>query len=70
MLGLVGGTAAIVWGTLNLIFGGYETHKYFNSLISNAYATSPFVDELSSDEDNEDGGDPDGGSNVKTEKEA
>jgi len=41
VLGLVGGLSGIVWGVLNLVFGGYETFKLENSLIGAVYPTSP-----------------------------
>ena len=33
VLAVVGGLSAIVWPTLNMILGGYETFKFKNSLI-------------------------------------
>ena len=41
VLGLVGGLSGIVWGTLFLVFGGYESFKFENSLIGGIYPTSP-----------------------------
>ena len=41
MLGLVGGFVGLIWGTLSLILGGYETFKLQSSLISAIYPTSP-----------------------------
>ena len=41
VLGIVGGLSGIVWGVLNLVFGGYETFKLENSLIGAVYPTSP-----------------------------
>ena len=40
-LGVVGGLSGIIWGTLALIFGGYESFKFENSLIGAVYPTSP-----------------------------
>ena len=51
VLAVVGGLSAIVWPTLNMILGGYETFKFKNSLISQIYPTSP------QDLDNGDDGD-------------
>ena len=48
MLGLVGGFSGILWSSLFLIFGGYESFKLENSLIGAVYPTSPSKD----DEDN------------------
>ena len=44
VLGLVGGLSSIIWGTLYLIFGGYEQFKLENSLIGVVYATQPNLD--------------------------
>ena len=50
MLGLVGGLAGIIWGTLAMLLGGYETFKFENSLIGSVYPTSPTVSGMPSDE--------------------
>ena len=42
VLGLVGGLAGVIWPTLYMIFGSYETFKFENSLIGAVYPTSPF----------------------------
>lgn len=41
VLGLVGGLSSILWGTLYLVFGGYEQFKLQNSLIGHVYPVSP-----------------------------
>ena len=41
VLGLVGGLSGIIWGVLALVFGGYESFKFENSLIASIYPTSP-----------------------------
>lgn len=41
VLGLVGGLSGIIWGTLFIIFGSYESFKFENSLIGGVYPTSP-----------------------------
>ena len=48
-LGVVGGISAITWGTLALMFDGYESFKYTNSLISAVYPTSPLNHDDGSD---------------------
>lgn len=40
VLGLVGGFAAICWGTLGLILNPYESFKFENSLIGSVFPTS------------------------------
>ena len=45
MLGLVGGLAGIVWAVMAILFGGYESFSFENSLIGSIYPTSPPVDE-------------------------
>ena len=44
VLGLVGGLSGIVWGTLFLVFGNYESFKFENSLIGAVYPTAPSDD--------------------------
>ena len=41
VLGLVGGFVGLLWGFLNILFGGYQAFKLENSLISAIYPTSP-----------------------------
>lgn len=41
VLGLVGGFVGLIWGTLEIIFGGYESFRLQNSLIGAVYPTSP-----------------------------
>ena len=41
VLAAVGGLSAIVWSSLAMVLGGYETFKFENSLISRIYPTSP-----------------------------
>ena len=52
ILGVVGGLASIVWGTLLILFGSYESFKLENSLISKIYETRPqsAADDDSSDD--------------------
>ena len=40
-LGLIGGLSGIIWGTLEVCFGGYGSFKFENSLIAAVYPTSP-----------------------------
>ena len=40
VLGLVGGLAGVIWPMLAMVFGGYETFKFENSLIGSIYPTS------------------------------
>ena len=60
VLGVVGGFSGVVWSFLALIFGGYETFKFENSLIGAVYPTSP-QDMPSWD----DGADDEGGAGLK-----
>ena len=41
VLGVVGGFQGLVWGLLSLIFGGYQSFKYENSMIRSLYPTVP-----------------------------
>ena len=41
---MVGGLSGIIWGSLMLVFGGYESFKFENSLISAVYPTAPSQD--------------------------
>lgn len=41
VLGLVGGFVSLIWGTLNIVLGGYQAFKLENSLIGAVYPTSP-----------------------------
>ena len=43
VMGLVGGLAGIMWATLDLIIGNYESFRYENSLIGSIYPTSPVI---------------------------
>ena len=47
VLGLVGGLAGTLWALLGMLFGGYETFKFENSLIGAVYPTSPDDDDQS-----------------------
>ena len=44
VLGLVGGLAGLVWGTLSLVFGSYEAYRLQNSLIGSIYPMVPRFD--------------------------
>ena len=41
VLGLVGGLAGVIWPVLEIVFGGYESFRFENSLIGSVYPTSP-----------------------------
>lgn len=49
VLGVIGGLSGIVWATLAMVFGGYESFKYQNSLIGAVYPTAPYMKKLSRD---------------------
>ena len=50
MLGLVGGLSGILWAVMAILFGGYESFMFENSLIGSIYPTSPPVDESEASE--------------------
>ena len=41
VLGVIGGLSGLIWSLLAMVFGGYESFKYQNSLISAVYPTGP-----------------------------
>jgi len=56
-LASLGGLLAIVWASLTVVLGGYETFKFQNSLISRIYPTSPQDLDKGHDGDENDDGD-------------
>ena len=53
VLGLVGGLAGVIWPMLAMVFGGYETFKFENSLIGSIYPTSSQDFDLNTADDSE-----------------